>query len=372
MATSEKISQEIEKICAQTGIPYIDVLCHREGKQIFRYIYGENATGKEQLQMYSCSKPVTAIAAMILIERGQLSIGDKVEKYLPEIKNAFLLDGSGKKISPKNKMTIYHLLTMTAGFTYDIATPPILEVVKNNKEAKLRDFIRAFVSSPLSFEPGTSFLYSLCYDVLAAVIEVASGMQFSAFVQKNIFEPLKMTHSFFDNRALPFLQMYEADAKGNIHLSSGKNSLLPTAAYESGGAGLVSTVEDYSLFARMLANEGANAAGERIVSSDCLKQMASEQIGEMSLNNQFTCIQGDDYGYGFGVRVRKNRTNWGLSKGEFGWDGAAGSYLMVDPVHKISIVIGMHVMSWPYIFTGKHLEIVRLIYENCFQDCIEK
>ncbi|MBR6795040.1 MAG: serine hydrolase, partial [Clostridia bacterium] len=82
--------------------------------------------------------------------------------------------------------------------------------------------------------------------------------------------------------------------------------------------------------------------------------------------NQFTCLQGRDYGYGFGVRVRKVATDWGLPQGEFGWDGAAGSYLMIDPINKVSIVMGMNVKGWPSIFQDKHLEIVKLIYEKFF------
>lgn len=368
MEIEQKLSKDIQNICSCAGIPYIDVLCSKEDKQVFRYTSGDNVTGKERLQMYSCSKPITALAAMILVEKGKLSLDDEVEKYLPEIEEAFLLSDSGEKISPKNKMKVRHLLTMTAGFTYDLKTRSVRQIIENNRKAKLRDFIKAFVASPLSFEPGERFQYSLCHDVLAAVIEVVSGLRFSAFIQKYIFDPLGMKYSFFDNRRQDFLQMYEANEDGKIFLTDHKNPLIPTVEYESGGAGLTSTVEDYAKFARMLANDGVAASGKRIISSDFLKIMTNEQIEKMSIKNHFACIQGDDYGYGFGLRVRKVSTGWGLPKGEFGWDGAAGSYLMVDPINKISIVIGMNVMNWPYVFQNKHLEIVRLIYENCFRN----
>lgn len=195
---------------------------------------------------------------------------------------------------------------------------------------------------------------------------MVSGKKFSSFVQENIFDPLGMQNSFFDNRPCSLLEMYMADSKGQIRLTDNKNYLLCTNEYESGGAGLVCTLDDYSIFAQMLANGGVSSTGKRIVGEKILHDMASEQIEQMSIKNQFTCIQGEDYGYGLGVRVRKVETEWGLPKGEFGWDGAAGSYLMVDPVHKISIVIGMHVRAWPFVFENKHLEIVKLIYKKFF------
>lgn len=133
--------------------------------------------------------------------------------------------------------------------------------------------------------------------------------------------------------------------------------------YESGGAGLISTVEDYAKFSRFLAQGGVNVMGERLLGESYIKLMASEQVGKIAVKNNFTCGQCDDYGYGFGVRVRKYPAKWGLPQGEYGWDGAAGSYQMIDPKNKISIVIGMNILGWSYLFTGEHLEIVRAIYD---------
>ncbi len=357
------LEKSIEKICVEQGVPYMDVICYQADEKIFEYTFGKEEKGNEYLQMYSCSKPITALATMILIERGQLCLDDAVEKYLPEISNAFLLNETGEQVAPKNKMSVRHLLTMTAGFTYNLQTEPIREAIRKNKNAKLRDFISAFVATRLSFEPGKKFQYSLCHDVLAAVIEVVSGKSFSSFVQETIFAPLGMCNSFFDNRDCPLSKMYVVDNNGQVCLTDNINSLLLTNDYESGGAGLVCTIEDYSIFAKMLANGGLSSTGKRIVDEKILREMASEQIGQLNIENQFTCVQGSDYGYGFGVRVRKVATDWGLPQGEFGWDGAAGSYLMIDPINKVSIVIGMNVRNWPRIF-DKHLEIVKLIYKK--------
>ena len=104
--------------------------------------------------------------------------------------------------------------------------------------------------------------------------------------------------------------------------------------------------------------------GGDILNENSIKTLYTESVKSISVNNNFTCVQGDDYGYGLGVRTRFKPTEYGLPITEFGWDGAAGSYLMVDPINKVSVFIAMHVENWPEFFTGKHLEIVKLIYEN--------
>ncbi|MBE6607861.1 MAG: beta-lactamase family protein [Ruminococcaceae bacterium] len=364
MMTENKISKRIDEIRASVNVPYLEVICNKNGETVYKDIFGYDIPENTYLQMYSCSKPVTAFAAMLLVDEGKLSLDDDVAKYLPEINNAFIIDENNVRKNPKNKMKVRHLFTMTAGFTYDFNAAPIKELAAKDPKASLRDFIGAFVNSPISFEPGEKFQYSLCHDVLAAVVEVASGERFSEFVKKRIFDPLGMKDSFFDNKKVPFAKMYTLDAEDKIVPTGNENGLIFTENYESGGAGLVAAIEDFSKFSRMLAAKGLTPDGTRLISEEAFELMRSEQIGQMSIKNKFVCAQGKDYGYGLGVRVRMVDTPWGLPKGEFGWDGAAGSYIMADPANNISIVIGMHLMSWYRIFAGKHLEIVRALYEN--------
>ena len=364
-AQRERIESFIENLKNEIGIPYIDVICYREHQQLFRYYTGAGVNGKEQLYMYSCTKPVTVSAAMRLIEEGRLSLDDNVGKYLPEINSAYVVDENGNKRTVGDKMTVRHLITMSAGFNYDTKTAPILALCeKSEGKANLRDFISAFVESPLDFEPGRRFGYSLCHDVLAAVIECVSGKRFSSFVNETILSPIGMTNSRLDNGEEGVADMYMAEPDGEIKkIDEGKN-LRITENYESGGAGLVSCVEDYILFADALASGGVAKNGYRVLSEKTLARLYTEELKTLSLDSGFTCIQGDDYNYGLGVRVRKTPTEWGLPVSEFGWDGAAGSYLMVDPVRHISIVIGMHLRLWPRVFKGRHLEIVKAIYNE--------
>jgi CubicO group peptidase (beta-lactamase class C family) len=359
------IYNSIENIRQKIGVPYLDVICYKEHKEVFRYFSGENTTGKEQLYMYSCGKPITVISALKLIELDKLSLDDKVCEYLPEIQKSFIINKNGNKEYVGDKMTIRHLFTMTAGFTYDITTTPILQLVKESRnKAVLRDFIAKFVETPLSFMPGERFQYSLCHDVLAAVIEVVAKKKFSEYVKEVIFEPLQMKDSRFDNGERDMPDMYMAYENGEVAKIDEGKILIPTLVYESGGAGLVSTVEDYIRFADALACGGISANGYQVVKEETLQKLVSKQFKTISVNNGFTCVQGEDYGYGLGVRVREKITEWGLNKGEFGWDGAAGSYVMVDPEKKVSVFIGMHLRNWPIVFTGKHLQIVEKIYKE--------
>ena len=361
------IQDFIEHIRKQTGIPYLDVVCSQNNKQIFRYVSGENATGKERLRMYSCSKPITATAAARLIAEGKLGLDDAVCKYLPEVASAYVLDENGNKRVVGDKMTIRHLFTMSAGFTYSLSSHYVKNLARESDgKANLRDFISAFVQAPLAFAPGAEFRYSLCHDVLAAVIEVVMGQKFSLYIKEVVFDPLGMNDSSFDNSMQSDCVLYRADEEGKIAVTDEPNHLLPTPNYESGGAGLISTVDDYMKFANVLANGGATEDGYRLIDENVLKMLSTDHVGAITLTNNFTCVQGEDYGYGLGVRVRKVDTDWGLNAGEYGWDGAAGAYLLVDPNLGVSVVMGMHLMGWPTVFMGKHIEIVKRIYQEFF------
>ena len=360
------INELIEEIRKEVGIPYLDVICYQDHKEIFRYLSGEKTTGKEKLYMYSCGKPITVVSALRLVDEGKLSLEDKVCDYLPEVKNAFILNEKGEKEYVGEQMTVRHLFTMTSGFTYDdVFSLPVVQLAKESEgKAVLRDFVAKFVETPLVFAPGERYRYGVSHDVLAAIIEVITGKKFSAYVKEVIFDPLQMNESRFDNLEENMADVYMAYEDGRVERIVEEKYLIPTPAYESGGAGLVSTVEEYIRFADALACGGVAANGYQVLGKEVLRQLTSEQLKEISLNNNFTCVQGGDYGYGLGVRIRQKPTEWGLEKGEFGWDGAAGSYVMMDPTKKVSIFIGVHLRNWPIIFKGKHLPIVEKIYKE--------
>ena len=360
----------IEKTLMQKGIPYLDICVSKGGETLFRDFYGEETTGKELLFMWSMSKPLTVVGVMKLVEEGKLSLDDPVEKYIPTYANTFLLDENGNRVPTKNKMTVRHLFTMSGGLTYNGGTDPIL-AVKAKKDACTLDFVKAFVETPLSFEPGERFQYSLCHDVLAAVAEVVSGKRFSQYMQDVLFAPLGMENTGYHlERTCAVKAQCRVSCDGEVKPTNDNNGLIFGDNYDSGGAGVLATVDDYVKFAKMLARGGVSVDGKRIIKEETLELIRSPQCAHMNVQNTFTCIQGDDYAYGLGMRTRKAPTAWGLPIGEYGWDGAAASYLMVDPVNGVSVVIGMNMLDWTNNFADGHLRIVEKVYADLHDEGI--
>ena len=165
-------------------------------------------------------------------------------------------------------------------------------------------------------------------------------------------------------------RLYQAKMSGEIVEIPIENELVFGENYDSGGAGVIGTVEDYARFVDLMACGGESENGYRLLKEETVELLRQETITSLGVDNSFTCVQGDDYGYGLGVRVRKKTTEWGLPIGEFGWDGAAGTYIMVDPINKISVVIGMHLRGWPNVFRGEHLRLVQCVYEDMIEEGI--
>lgn len=367
-----RIKEYVDKLIDEKGIPYLDILVQKEHKTLFRYLRDKDgqATEQTQLFLYSCTKPLTVACAMKLIEEGKLSLNDEVAKYLPEYGNAFLLGENGEKRPTKNKMTVRQLLTMTGGLNYDFGAAPVQELVKRGGGTTV-EFANAFIKSPLSFEPGERFQYSLCLDVISAIIEVVTGKRFSEYMQETLFEPLGMHDCFFHGGYERVGNLYICDDNGKITQMDKVHWHILSENQDGGGSGVIGTVEDYAKFADALACGGVGGNGRRILKESSINEAAKEQLSHLdtiSVDNAFTCVQGGEYGYGFGMRTRLVPTEWGLPKGEFGWDGAAGSYLMVDKERGISVVIGMHLLNWPMVFTGEHLNLVKCVYEDMHEE----
>lgn len=348
----------------EKGIPYLDVLVKNGHDTIYRHYQNKNgnATGKELLYMYSCSKVVTAVATMACVERGIISLDDKVSKYLPEFENSYRLV-NGQKIKTK-PVTIKHLITMSSGLDYNFNSPFVKQKFIQNPFATAREIANEIIKMPLHFEPGDKFMYGLSHDVLGGVIESATNSRFSDFVADEIFKPLNMKHSTF--------KFLEGDFEDLYHAVDGVIEPYPYEqekwanhkTYDGGGGGLKSTVEDCSLLLETLACGGISSNGYKLIKPETIALMTVENTKVLSVKNNYTCVEGKEYGYGLGVRVRKIDTPWGLKQKEFGWDGAAGSYALVDPNTGVSVTMGMHVRNWPQVFSGEHLKLVEMIYKN--------
>lgn len=349
-------------------IPGNSVVIYKDGKKVFEYSSGYSdlekkikKTGEEQLYIYSCSKVATVTAALQLYEQGKFLLSDPLYEYLPEFKKMYVKDGDRIKAA-ENPITIRDLFTMTAGLSYATNTPAF-EKARKLTDGKMdtRTVIKCIAEEPLLFEPGARWNYSLCHDVLAVLAEVVSGMRFSEYMKKNIFEPLDMNNSYYhapndviispqyiyeiqDTKNIVELQQKE-HTSGVVKRAYG-NELVFGENYDSGGAGIITTVDDYAKFAAALANSGTGLNNNRILSSATVKLMKTNQLNEAQRKTMnWRRLRG--YGYGLGVRtlIDKAESGSNSSIGEIGWGGAAGATIIADTEEKVALFYAHHMLN---------------------------
>ncbi|MBR3691126.1 MAG: beta-lactamase family protein [Clostridia bacterium] len=360
-------------IRTEKGVPSCDIEIRRSHELLFRYRTGHAdaagtvpLTGNELYHLYSCSKPMTCAAALQLVEAGTIGLDDAVSRWLPEFGELFLLK-EGAAVPAEKVLTVRHLFTMTGGFDYDIKAQPIREVLDANPKASTRDIISALPRSPIHFEPGARFQYSLCHDILGALVEAVSGERFSDYLRRHIWQPLGMQETSFvlseADRSRLCAQYSHSKKDGLTHIP-GENILFLSPEFESGGGGIISSVSDYARFADAMACGGVGKTGARILKAETIDLMRTEQLSGFAMNPAFGCAAGPGYGYGLGVRTLIDRSGGQKSSlGEFGWDGAAGSYIMMDPEKELSIFFAMHVLGWPGLVGCVHAPLRDLTYE---------
>ena len=349
------------------GIPGSDTLVYRNHEPIFRHTvgyddirFGTPARNNALYNMYSITKVSLATSAMQLIERGEIMLNDPLYAYIPEYRDVKVkrISESGEEIyeDARSPILIRHLLSMTSGLGYTIGAPSVLEEIeRTGGRAPTVDIARALAKEPLSFHPGESFKYSFSHDVMGAVIEIVSGMKLSEYMKTNIFEPLGMENTGFDRSDEVFdrvAEQYQRNTDGTIlKMDKRVNRFVFGTEYESGGAGLISSVSDQILLADALASGGVGKNGERILSKFAIDVMRTNMLNSEAQAefNRSTAPGGKQgYGYGLGVRVNVDPASAGnlAPKGEFGWDGAMASYLSADPTTGLSVFHAEHVTGF--------------------------
>ncbi|EPR11857.1 serine hydrolase domain-containing protein [Ruminiclostridium papyrosolvens] len=357
------------------GIPGCDCVIFHNHKPIFRHTTGfadarktKPLTSANTYWLFSATKLITCTAVMQLVEKGKISLDAPVADYLPEYKHLNVKCGS--EVAPaKNTLTIRHLLSMQSGLNYNLQAPSILKVLKDTKnEATTREVIRELAKEPLEFEPGTHFLYSLSHDVLGAVIEAASGQKFGEYLYEHILKPLGMKNTGFEitsDREANMSEQFEFDMDTMTSKPmSLVNSYKLSNRYESGGAGLISTADDYILFLDAMCNDGVSADGYRVLTRESIDLMRKDQMNDIS-KKDFDEFGRIGYSYGLGVRtlIEKEKSGVKSPLGEFGWDGAAGAYAVIDVENHLAIFYVQHVRNCGYAYSDIHPKIRDLSYQ---------
>jgi CubicO group peptidase (beta-lactamase class C family) len=318
-------------------------------------------------------------AVMQLVEQGRIGLYDELALYLPEFADMQVAPDfpvgewpvqwptlASALVPAKNRILIHDLMSMTAGLSYDVTSGQIQQVKRETGgKAGTREMIKAIAQMPLIFEPGTRYSYALGHDVLAALVEVVSGMKYSQYLKKNIFDPLAISEMYFfvpdsDKHRISAQYMKNFDT-GVIAPHSG-NIFRLSDAYESGGAGLTCTVDAYSMVLDTLANEGVGASGARVLKPESIQIMSKNWLSEQQLED-FKKSGKEGYGYGLGVRTLIDASVSKSPLGEFGWDGAAGMYALMDPTNQLSITYAHEILGMITAYSEIHPTVRDLVYD---------
>lgn len=372
--TFSRVAERMEALLT-LGVPGCAISVRQDHKEVYRYVCGsadregtKPLTGREAFYLFSCTKPITVAAAMQLVERGSLELDRPVADYLPEFAH-MTVQQDGVLVPADKPISVRHLFTMSAGLDYDVESEPIRQLLKEvGIGVTTRRFVAAIAKKPLCFHPGERFQYSMCHTVLGAVIEAVSGMTFGDWLQTEMFAPLGMTETgfaFHHPTRAPLAKQYGYNIEtGKVEDLGLEHPYRFGDAFEAGGSGLISTLDDYALFADAMACGGVGATGARILKPETVDAIRTEQLRKLVKDPTFSCAAGPGYGYGLGVRTLIDKSYGARSPlGEFGWDGADGAFLIVDPENRLSICFMQHMRCWPNLMGTFYAPIRDDVYD---------
>ena len=358
------VDQKMEELIKEERLTGGIVVVARKGKVVHFGTYGkrdlENNLPVEKdtiFRIYSMTKAITSVAALMLNEEGKLNLKDPLSKYFPSLKEMKVLN-KGELVEPNREATVADLLRHTSGLTYG-RTPhkEINQAHKNagilDREKKVVPMMNGMGKVPLLFQPGSDWVYGCSTDVLGGVVEVASGMSLDQFFRDRIFKPLKMKDTGFyvpANKAARFAANYNyKDGKLTLKDDPKTSRYLENPTFKSGGGGLCSTASDYMRFLLMIEN-GGKLDGAKLLKKKSVKLMTTNQVskeaGWVTFGDQIR--EGVGYGYGFSVRVKMSDWDPDGRVGEYGWGGAASTHYWISPKDDLVVLTLEQVM--PYTF----------------------
>lgn len=353
------IERRMENDLALCNVGGASVLVWQDGSTVYKKHFGVSdtvgsaVTDNTLFRLASMTKPITSVAVMILVDRGLISLDDTVEKFYPSFADLKVIEND-TVVDIESKITVAHLLSHTSGVGSGIAERYAGRRMTVEDIADVEHFTEFISVQPLSFRPGTRQEYSgvFAFSILTGIIQKISGMPYSEFLKKEIFEPCGMVDTTFEPTEEQWGRLITMHNKVD-----GKNAVgetFPDCVFARfpvknylGGAGLISSLSDYLNFARMLYNGGVSD-GKRIVSERAVKEISTLRFPSRPTE-----------GWGLGVRVINSDPANVLPEGSFGWSGAYGSHFWIDPVNR---VIGIYMKNSKFdggsgAITSKNFEI---------------
>lgn len=367
----DRLRQTMQRAVSEKLIAGMNLLAIQDGQELcycqagFADVTRQRPFNRDTIfRLYSQTKPVTAAAAMILMERGLIDLQQPVSDFLPAFREQKAL-ADGGQLLPTRPVFIKDLLNMTSGLVYpngESAAGVHAQAVFDEAGRRLHtnspmttlELANALARGPLAFLPGSSWHYGTSADVLGALIETVSGMRFGEFLEKELFAPLGMADTAFwvpkekrERLANPYETVSQADGTLALRRYTGEhlaiqNGMEKPPAFESGGAGLTSTIDDYKKFAQMLLREG-ELEGVRILQPRTVRFLRGGQLMacQQKAFEQWIGLEG--FSYGNLMRVCKNpgQVSFFVSPGEYGWDGWLGCYFANFPQERLTLLMAM-------------------------------
>lgn len=363
--TKQLIRQLMARAVADGFTAGVSVLVQQDGEEQFFDAQGwADVESRESLRrdhifrLYSMTKPITAVAAMLLVERGQLDLNMPVSEVLPGFARVKVMK-DGTAVDAERPVTVLHLMNMTSGLTYGDGNTPegrqvlqyvasCAEALHTGHEVTTVEFAEGLAKIPLAFQPDNGWCYGFSADVLGAVIERVSGMRFGAFLEENLFKPLTMKDTGFwvpEEKYSRLASAYESGENGTVkkftedHLMI-SNRMDRPPRFESGGAGLVSTIDDYARFARMLLN-GGSLGGVRILSEQTVEYLTSGALTPVQQEGlrKFGGHEGYTYTHLLRRMVDPGQACLMTRQGEYGWAGWLGCYFANIPDQNMTVLL---------------------------------
>ena len=376
---------------ARGEIPGIATLIARRG-EVHVDTIGVKTTGRGDpirrdtiFRIASMTKPVTAVATMMLIEECKLRLDEPVDRLAPELAHRFLLkriDGPLDVTVPAHRpITIRDLLTFRMGFGMFLGPPNVYPIQKAVTHAQLQElkpgpphgpdtWMQKLGALPLMYQPGERWQYHTGSDVLGVIIARASGKPLETFFRERIFEPLGMRDTGFTVPAASLDRLascYAVNAHSGeleLHDDASDSFWAKPPIFPAGGGGLVSTLDDFHSFGQMMLNGGRHGR-ERILSRPSVQAMTTDQLtAEQKASASFLPGWFNARGWGFGVSVVTKRESIGLSPGQFGWGGAFGTAWFSDPREELVALLMTQCMEFPPRPAGIRADFVTAVYQT--------
>jgi CubicO group peptidase (beta-lactamase class C family) len=358
MPLKDRVDSLLKKATDSGDVPGVVAMATNRDRSLYEGAFGKRVLGQDAAMttdtvvwIASMTKALTGACAMQLIEQGKLDLESAASKWVPDLASVEVLEGfdaAGKPRTrkPKRAITLRHLLTHTAGFSYEIWSNDIQRYQQAHNLPGITTCQNAALRTPLLFDPGEHWDYGINMDFVGKAVEAVSGKKLSAVLKENLFEPLGMSDTAFKITPSMRARLAKIHQRGDDdRLTALMDLEIPQEPeFEMGGGGLYGTAGDYLKFVRMILN-GGKANGRQVLKTETVKTMSMNQIGQVlvgplktaipPLSNDVDVFPGMPKKWGLSFLINTEQAPTGRSAGSLAWAGLANTYFWIDPVKGI-------------------------------------